>query len=156
MTLGADQYPDDYIASTLSQTLQFFKNPTSLITKIFGIIGDFLGTLVYVSCLLIRAFMLFALKLLGPIAVVLSIYSKWHNAIYNWLRVYAVYFLWIIPMYISVTFMDVVYNECYMQHLPGAYSVTLMVGVVGTIVKITIMKGSLDLLKQIFIHTEKE
>lgn len=154
---GSDQYPEDYIASNTSQLVQLLKHPSSIFIKLFQYIGDFLGTLVYVSCLLIRAFMLFALKILGPIAIVLSIYGKWHNAIWNWLRIYAVYFFWIIPMYIAQTFCDFVYNESYMGHAYGTYSVSTVIGIVLLIVKITIMKGSLDLLKQIFVQSvEKE
>lgn len=156
MKLDADQYPEDYIASGISQITQLIKNPSSIIIKIFQLIGDFLGTLVYVAALLIRAFVLFALKLLGPIAVVLSIYEKVHNAMWNWLRQYLVYFLWLIPMYISVTFMDVVQNECYLGHVPGGYSISTVVSLVGFVVKLVIMKSSLDLLKSIIVNAGKE
>lgn len=60
--------------------------------KIFLIIDMFL----YSFFLIIRFCMMFLLRFLGPFAIVASIFEKYKNYFWNWVKAYALNFFWIV------------------------------------------------------------
>lgn len=138
----------------LNEINTYIAHPTKILTVIFEYIGNFFSSLIYSSALLIRAFGLFFLKVTGPLFIILSLFSYFKNAMWQWLRYYIIFTVWIIPFYLVNIFFEYVYAESrsmctYMGVSSVMYGVTI--SMIAIFVKFTVAKGSFSWLEKIIV-----
>lgn len=138
----------------ISEINTYFTHPQKIIVTALEFTGNFFSSLIYISALLIRAFALFFLKVMGPLFVIISIWFKLEDTMWQWLRYYIIFTVWIIPFYLVNIFFDYVYAESrsmctYMGISSILYGVT--VSFIAIFVKFTVAKGSFSWLEKIIV-----
>ncbi len=153
--LPAQKTPVDVEASTLekiSEATTYLMHPSKMIITVFEFVGDFFSSMIYTSALMIRVFGLFFLKVLGPLFIIISMFGKFKNAMWEWLRYYIIFSVWIIPFYLVNIFFNFVHAQsrtmaeyCGWDSAMTAVSISL----IAVFVKFTVTKGSFSWLEKI-------
>jgi len=81
--------------------LAYLNNPTLIVVKIVKVIAWILDLIIYAIFIGQRFFVLMILKLLGPLALCLSLLPGFEGTIGRWLTLYARWFLLIIPYFLA-------------------------------------------------------
>lgn len=100
-----------YLKKAAAEVRNVIRNPFLLILKMAYGIFWILDNLVYGLFLIERFFYLTILKIIGPIIFCISIFEKFRDLMIKWFKLYAAYYLLIIP-YFLVIFIT---NEMYAQ-----------------------------------------
>jgi hypothetical protein len=140
------------VYESLSEILTYITHPSKILVSIFEFIGNFFSSLIFSSALLIRAFGLFFLKIMGPIFIILSIFSKFKDAMWEWLRYYIIFTLWIIPFYLINIFFEYVYAQSRSLCTYGGFDSVMYgvsISIIAIFVKFTVTKGAFNWLKEI-------
>lgn len=91
------------------------KNPLSIITSIAYGVFWILDNIIYSVFLIERFFFLTVLKILGPIAFIMSIHEKYRDLLYKWIKLYVSAYLLIIPFFLVIYITNEMYLELYKQ-----------------------------------------
>ncbi|MHC1705800.1 MAG: hypothetical protein AB9846_18005 [Tenuifilaceae bacterium] len=153
--LTATQTPPSVEGSTLEKITEiatYIIHPSKLLILIFEFLGNFFSSLIYTSALLIRVFGLFFLRVTGPLFIVLSLFPKFQNTMYEWLRYYIIFTVWILPFYLVNIFFIYLNAQsrtmatyCGMDDTMTAVSVSM----IAIFVKFTVTKGTFGWLEKI-------
>jgi hypothetical protein len=136
----------------LSEISTYITNPSKILITAFEFIGSFFSSMIYTSALMIRVFGLFFLKVFGPLFIVISIFSKFKSAMWEWLRYYLIFTVWIIPFYLVNIFFIIVYAQSRTIASNCGFNDTMTaagVSLIAIFVKFTVTKGSFSWLEKI-------
>ena len=137
---------------TLSEISSYIIHPTKIITVLLQVIGDFFASLIYTSALLVRAFGLFFLKTIGAVVIGLSIFEKFKNGIWQWLRYYIIFTIWILPFYLVNIFFTYLYAQSRTLCTYGGWgdaTYAVSISIIAIFVKFTVTKGSFTWLEKL-------
>lgn len=154
-TLTPTQTPPDAEGTTLEKLTEistYLTHPSKILITAFEFIGRFFSSMIYTSALMIRVFGLFFLKVFGPLFIVISIFSKFKSAMWEWLRYYLIFTVWIIPFYLVNIFFVIVYAQSRTIASNCGFNDTMTaagVSLIAIFVKFTVTKGSFNWLEKI-------
>ena len=95
--------------------LDLIKNPISIITTLAYGIFWVLDNIIYAIFLVERFFFLSVLKILGPIAFILSVHEKFRDLLFKWIKLYVAAYLLIVPFFLVIYVTNQIYLELYNQ-----------------------------------------
>jgi len=153
--LSPTQTPPSVEGSTLEKITEigsYLTHPAKILILVFEFLGNFFSSLIYTSALLIRVFGLFFLRVTGPFFIVLSIFSKFKNTIYEWLRYYIIFTVWILPFYLVNIFF--IYLNAQSRTMASYCGISdtmtaVSVSMIAIFVKFTVTKGTFGWLEKI-------
>jgi hypothetical protein len=143
-----------YLIETVNEIGSYIMHPTKGIISILEFLGNFFSSLIYTSALMIRVFGLFFLRIIGPLFIILSLFDKFKNSMWEWLRYYIIFSVWIIPFYLVNIFFVVVHSQArgwasLMGYGSGGAVDAVAISMVAIFVKFTVTKGSFGWLEKI-------
>lgn len=150
--------PDDIEGKTfevISGTVDYILHPTKILITILEFISNLFSSVIYMSALILRAFMLFFLKVIGGVIIGLSIFDKFKDSFWSWVRYYIIFTLWIIPFYLINIFFVYLNSqsraiESYMTVI-GSGGLGVSIALIAVFLKFTITKASFSWLEKLIV-----
>ena len=140
-----------------TQFLLIAKDPSHLLVLLLEGISWIIDLAIYAVFLLERFFFIGLLKVLGAIAIVLSVFEKFRDLAYKWLKLYIAVYLLIIPFFLIVGFGGFVFDffdKAIGYNSPENFllgsKVRVMVLAIMIWLKLRLFKKSYDLVYKIF------
>lgn len=150
----------DYMKMASSLFIETMVNPFSLFAKLLYVTLWILDNVVYGLFLVERFFFLTCLKILGPIAFCVSFFEKGLDTIMKWCKLYAAYYLLVIPFFLVIYVTNEIYidmtqrateNDPFMGILPGyKNTVFCIVLFISVYLKFKLFKKSTDVVYKLF------
>lgn len=153
--LTPTETPPSVEGSTLEKITElstYITHPSKLLITIFEFIGNFFSSMIYTSALMIRVFGLFFLRVTGPLFIILSLFSKFKNTMWEWLRYYIIFTVWIVPFYLVNIFFIYVNAQSRTMATSCGISAELSavsIAMIAIFVKFTVTKGTFSWLEKI-------
>lgn len=136
----------------ISELTTYITHPSKILITAFEFIGNFFSSMIYTSALMIRVFGLFFLRVTGPLFIILSLFAKFKNTMWEWLRYYIIFTVWIVPFYLVNIFFIYVNAQSRTMAAYCGFSAELSavsIAMIAIFVKFTVTKGTFSWLEKI-------
>ncbi|MFO7655664.1 MAG: hypothetical protein R6W78_01210 [Bacteroidales bacterium] len=106
-----EQSAQDKFMENVSKASHYILHPSLIIAETVKFICKLIDWIIFDIVILIRFAMLFILRFLGPLAIVASVYDRFQNYFWNWLKGFGLLYLWVFAIFIVNIFAAFVGNK---------------------------------------------